>query len=103
MIRKILCSTALIIDLSGCASPESQLREGLHSAGLPPALSDCMAHRMTPQLSVGELLKLRSLGSLPDQRLGGISADKFMHKVRALQDPHILAVAGSSAFECALR
>jgi len=89
--------------LTACATPETRLRSGLIDAGLSPAMSACMAERMVDRLSLLQLRRLASLGSLKDRRITDLTLDQFLHKVRALKDPEILAVSTSSAAVCALR
>ena len=89
--------------LAGCATPEARLRTGLNNAGLSKAMSACMAERMVDRLSLVQLRRLSALGSLKEKRLGDLSFDQFLHKVRALKDPEILTVTTSSAALCALR
>ena len=89
--------------LAGCATPEARLRNGLHNAGLSERMSACMAERMVDRLSLVQLRRLSALGSLKDKRIADLSLDQFLHKVRALKDPEILAVSTSSAALCALR
>ena len=83
--------------------PEARLRTGLNNAGLSKAMSACMAERMVDRLSLVQLRRLSALGSLKEKRLGDLSFDQFLHKVRALKDPEILTVTTSSAALCALR
>jgi hypothetical protein len=97
---KIRTSLLASLALSSCATPESQLGSALREAGLSPRVSACMAERMVDRLSLGQLLKLRSLGSLSEERPG--SAAEFMRKVRALGDPEIVGVATSSLAVCGL-
>ena len=66
-------------------------------------MSACMAERMVDRLSLVQLRRLSALGSLKDKRITDLSLDQFLHKVRALKDPEILAVSTSSAALCALR
>lgn len=94
---------ALSLALSGCATPETRLRSGLVDAGLSPAMSACMAERMVDRLSLLQLRRLSSLGSLKGRRIADLTLDQFIHKVRALKDPEILAVSTSSAAVCAFR
>jgi hypothetical protein len=61
-----------------------------------------MAERMVDRLSLGQLLKLRSLGTFGDKGVDGLSAREFMRKVRALGDPEIVSVATSSLAVCGL-
>ena len=89
-----------LLAVASCATPESQLGSALRAAGLSPRVSSCMAERMVDRLSLGQLLKLRSLGSLGEEKPG--SAGEFMRKVRALGDPEIVGVATSSLAVCGL-
>ena len=95
--------TGAALALASCATPETRLRNGLHSAGLSQAMSACMAERMVDRLSLVQLRRLSALGSLKDKRITDLSLDQFLHKVRALKDPEILTVSTSSAALCALR
>ena len=99
----ILPLVATTLMLAGCATPEARLRTGLNNAGLSKARSACMAERMVDRLSLVQLRRLSALGSLKEKRLGDLSFDQFLHKVRALKDPEILTVTTSSAALCALR
>jgi len=91
-----------LLALASCATPESQLSSALRSAGLGPRVSGCMAERMVDRLSLAQLLKLRSLGSLGDKPVGELTAREFMRRVRALDDPEIVGVATSSLAVCGL-
>ena len=93
--RAVLLLAALAL-VSACAVPEARLRAGLVNAGLPPPLAACMAERMVDRLS---LMQLRRMSDLPQAR-DAISVTEFLHRVRALRDPGILAVAASSAAIC---
>lgn len=88
--------------LSACATPETRLRNGLHQAGLSKPVSACMASRMVDRLSLLQLRRLASLGSLKDKDIRSMPTDKFLHHVRALKDPEILTVTTSSLAICAL-
>lgn len=78
------------------------MRAGLVDAGLPPGLSTCMAHDMTPRLSATQLLRLRSLSKLGDLDPMTTSIERFLHEVRALRDTEILVVTTKAAAGCAL-
>ena len=93
-----------VIALAGCASipPQSRLRAGLIDAGLSPPMAGCMAQRMADRLSITQLRRLQSLASLRSADMGAMSVDRFLHKVRALQDPEIFAVSSRAAIGCAL-
>ena len=83
--------------LGGCATPEARLRAGLVDAGLSPPLAACMADRMADRLSLAQLMRLRDLPRARES----VSIGEFLHRVRALRDPGILAAASSSAALCA--
>ncbi|KGB58358.1 hypothetical protein OVY29_19490 [Sphingopyxis sp. SE2] len=103
MKRVLLPVLALALLLAGCATPETRLRTGLQNAGLSKAMSACMAERMVDRLSLLQLRRLASLGSLKDKHVSDLTLDQFFRKVRALKDPEILTVSTSSAAVCALR
>ena len=103
MKRLLLPVFALALPLAGCATPETRLRTGLQNAGLSKAMSACMAERMVDRLSMLQLRRLASLGSLKDKHVADLTLDQFFRKVRALKDPEILTVSTSSAAVCALR
>ena len=96
MTRTPLLLAALAL-LAACAVPEARLRAGLIDAGLSGPLAACMAERMVDRLS---LIQLRRIGDLPRAR-GAVSVPEFLHRVRALRDPEILAISSSSAALCA--
>lgn len=95
----VILSAAL---LAGCATPEARLRSGLIDAGLSRSMASCMAERMADRLSLLQMKRLGGLAKLKDERLSGISLERFLYDVRALKDPEILAVATTSAGICAL-
>lgn len=102
MQRAALLLFLVPLALAGCATPETRLRNGLAEAGLSDAMASCMAERMVDRLSLVQLRRIASLGSLKDRRIADLTLTQFLHKVRALKDPEILAVSTSSAAVCAL-
>ncbi len=100
---RIAVLSLLIVSLAACATPETRLRTGLVNAGLSQSIAACMADRMVDRLSLLQLRRLGSLASLRDKNAGDLSLNQFLHKVRALKDPEILAVTTSSAALCAFR
>lgn len=101
-MNRILLILPPLLALSACATPETRLRNGLMDAGLSPKMSTCMADRMVNELSFTQLKRIQSLGGLKDDRLGDLSVAEFLHKVRALRDPEILAETTKAAGACAL-
>ena len=91
-----------LLALSACATPETRLRTGLMDAGLSDRVAGCMADRMVNALSIVQLRRLQSLGSLKQANSRSLSVADFLHKVRALRDPEILSVTSTAAAACAL-
>jgi hypothetical protein len=92
----------LLFAIAGCASPESRLRSGLIEAGLSSKQSTCMARDMEGKLSLGQLVRISSLGKLKENQVKDMSFKQFLHNVRALQDPEIVSIASSAALGCAI-
>jgi hypothetical protein len=87
----------IVLSLSACAVPEARLRTGLVNAGLSRPLSACMAERMVDRLSLTQLMRIADLPKAREAE----SVDRFLHRIRSLGDPEIVAVATSSAALCA--
>ena len=94
--KPLLSATVAAALLTACATPEARLRRGLENAGLSEPMSACMAERMVDRLS---LIQLRRISDLPYAREER-TARGFLHRVRALRDAEILAVASISAALC---
>ena len=92
----------IAITLSGCASPETRIRNALVEAGLSKTVAGCMADRMVDRLSLGQLNKLRGLGKLQDKKAQKLSIEEFVKRTKALQDPEIVSVVTSSGVICAI-
>ncbi|MGC4252858.1 MAG: hypothetical protein QM605_15685 [Sphingobium sp.] len=90
--------------LASCAtvSPESRLRSRLMEMGLSPRMAACMAGRMVDRLSLSQLRKLQSLASLRNADMGEVTVDRFLHKIRALDDPEIFIVTSKAGIACSL-
>lgn len=102
MGKRVVAALAGVLMLAGCASPERQLRTGLTDAGIPERVAACMASDMSDRLSVSQLLKLRSLSRVGRLDPGRTSIERYLHQVRALRDPEILAVTSRAAARCML-
>jgi hypothetical protein len=100
-MRRLLAFSAILM-LSACSGPQARLSAGLESAGLSPEVAQCMAKKMYKKLSLKQLLRLSSLGSLKDETMSELSPKEFLHKVRALKDPEILSVTTSAGISCAI-
>ncbi len=98
-LAALVSAGAAVLTLSGCAAPEARTRAALEKSGLSRPVSACMAGRMVDRLSLVQLQRLGRLGRL--QRANDFN--EFLRLTRALQDPEILAVVGSSGLVCAVR
>lgn len=65
-------------------------------------MAGCMAERMVDRLSLVQLRRLQSLASLRNSHMGGMTVDRFLYKVRALEDPEIFMVTSKAALVCAI-
>jgi hypothetical protein len=99
---KALPLLLLPLALSACATPESRLRAGLIDAGLSKKQSGCMAGQMAGKLSLGQMMKLSSLGEFKEGSVKDMSVRQFLRNVRALEDPEILSITSKAALGCAL-
>lgn len=57
---------------------------------------------MAGKLSIGQLLKIRSLGNLREERIADVGMKRFLRNVRVLEDPEILAITTRAAVGCAI-
>jgi hypothetical protein len=101
IVMRIVCLLPLLA-LTACATPETQIRTALTDSGLSKPMSGCMAKRMAKQLSIGQLLKLRSLGSLKDKPMGSLTIGEYLRRARALGDPEILKIVTTAGIGCSL-
>lgn len=92
----------LAVTLTGCATPETRIRNALVDAGLSKPIASCMAGRMVDRLSLMQLNKLRGLKKLQDKNVQQLSIAEFVKRTKALQDPEILSVVTSSGVICAV-
>ena len=101
---KRLLAIGLALAVAGCAtpSPEARIRARLIEVGLSRPMASCMAERLVDRLSVGELRRLGSLVKLGNRDIGEMTVDEFIHRIRALQDPHILKVVTTAGLGCAI-
>lgn len=101
-MRAVVIFAGAVLLLSGCATPETRIRNALVDAGLSKPVAGCMAGRMVDRLSLFQLNKLRGLGKLKDKKVREISIEEFVKRSKALQDPEIVAVITSSGVICAI-
>lgn len=97
-----MAPAALLVASCASMSPESKLRTGLIEAGLSPRMANCMAVDMADRLSLMQLRRLQSLASLRKSHMGDMTLDRFLYKVRALEDQEIFLVSSRAAIRCAI-
>ena len=97
-----LPAAALVLSSCATVSPESRVRAGLIEAGISPRMAGCMAERMAERLSLMQLRRLQSLASLRKSHMEQMTVDRFLYKVRALEDPEIFMVTSKAAIVCAI-
>jgi hypothetical protein len=101
-VKQLVLPVLLGASLSGCATPETRIRNALVEAGLSKPIAGCMAARMVDRLSLLQLNKLRGLGKLQEKKSRQLSIEEFVKRTKALQDPEILGVVTSSGVICAI-
>jgi hypothetical protein len=102
--RLLLPGFAGLIALAACTtvSPEARVRTKLIEAGVKPRVATCMAERMVDRLSLVQLKRLQSLGSLPKQDAKSLSIDEIVYRLRALKDPEITSVVLRAGIGCSI-
>ena len=98
----IATPAALLLASCATVSPEARVRAGLMDAGLPPSTAGCMAENMVDRLSLVQLRRIESLASLRKSHMDNLTVDRFLYKLRALEDPEIFAVTSKAAISCTL-
>ncbi len=97
-----MLAAALLLSACATVTPEQRVRAGLVEAGLSPPMAACMAGRMVDRLSLAQLRRLQSLASLGKADMGAMTVDRFLYKIRGLDDPDIFLVTSRAALACAL-
>jgi hypothetical protein len=95
-----------LLFISGCAQPfEGRVATRLHEAGLPQAMSECMARRWVDKLNVFQLRKIQRLtDDLKRQKSKGrLTVIRLIDRVRQMDDPEIVEVVSTSTVLCSLK
>jgi len=61
-----------------------------------------MAEKMVDRLDIVQLRRLQSLASLRKSHMGDMTVDRFLYKVRAMEDSEIFSVTSKAALICAI-
>ena len=93
---------ALAATACATVSPEAKVRTRLIEAGLRPPVAGCMAERMVDRLSLVQLKRLQSFGGLAKHDVRGMSLDELVYRLRALDDPEIVAVVLKAGIGCSI-
>ena len=64
-------------------------------------MAACMAEKMVDRLSLAQLRRIQSLASLRKSHIEDMTIDRFLYKLRALEDPEIFTVTSKAAIVCA--
>jgi hypothetical protein len=99
-VKRLVMPVLLAACLTGCATPETRIRNALVESGLSKPIAGCMADRMVDRLSLIQLNKLRGLAKLREKKSRQLSIEEFVKRTKALQDPEILGVVTSSGVIC---
>lgn len=90
--------------LPGCQtlSPEAKVRARLVEAGIKPRVAECLAERLVDDLSLGQLQALGEALKVPGRDVRAMSFRELSHRLRAIGDPEIVAVATRAGIGCAI-
>jgi hypothetical protein len=97
---------AALLAVGGCAqSLEGKVANGLNEAGLPRAMSECMAERWVDRLSISQLRRIQSFtdGLKQERGAGRLTLFTLVEGIARLGDPEIVEVVSASTVSCALR
>lgn len=87
--------------LAACATPRSRVESALLDAGLSRPVAQCMAQRMTSQLSISQLQKLSRLKG-DGRALSELPLRELYRRAESLGDPEIVRVVTSAGLRCAI-
>jgi hypothetical protein len=103
MYRTLSCLTAVVVTLSACASmAKPSVRSALVNAGAAPAVADCMAERMTDQLSIAQLQRLQRVKAAPGEKTSNLSPVEIVERISRSGDPEVIAVTASAGAVCSV-
>lgn len=102
MVKFCLAALGASFALSGCAQQiaESRVRSAIIDAGLSASTADCMASRMTDELTISQLKKLERLKPKAGEPATPTSLAGFVERVRRVDDPKVVGVTASAALVC---
>jgi hypothetical protein len=102
MVRVLLL--LIVLALPACASTyESKVETKLVDMGLSHNKARCMAERLVDRLSQDQLRSLGRLAGLEHRSVRKMTIGELIHRLEALGDPEIVAVATRAGLGCAIR
>jgi hypothetical protein len=99
-----IAALLLLLAVAGC-SPifQGRIVDELAEAGVPRPIAECMAERWVERLSIFQLRKLQRYAQDVKAEQGAISVLGLASRVQQIDDPEIVSVVTSSAFNCSLK
>ena len=92
---------ALVFYLNLDSWTEDRIVTELTTRGVPEPMADCMATRMVERLSPRQLAKLERLRPQDGEADVPVSIAELLERLRRVDDPEVVEVAGSAAAVCA--
>lgn len=81
---------------------ETRVRIALTDQGVPPRLAECMAERMTDQLTIAQLRSLERLAPLEGEPGIPLAPGDVLERMRRVDDPQAIEVTVRAAAGCSL-
>lgn len=81
---------------------ETRVRTALTEQGVPPRLAECMAGRMTEQLTIAQLRSLERLAPLEGEPGIPLAPGDVIERMRRVDDPQAIEVTVRAAAGCSL-
>ncbi|SFS04132.1 hypothetical protein [Sphingomonas jatrophae] len=91
-----------LLAVTACATPstEDRVRSELLRAGVQPRMAGCMAERLSDRLSIMQLRKLGRAAQITQRRVGAMTVDELIGRVRGIGDPEIVEVVTRAGVGC---
>ena len=107
MMRTPILTLAIVLPamLAGCATPATQISNGLQDYGLAPANAQCIGTRLQSNLSLGQLQRLGAAAKAfrnGDTTPGRVTPSDLVRVAGELRDPEIALEVGKAAAGCGL-
>ena len=97
-----LLGIALVVLVSGCATPSQRISTKLTEYGVPPLQAQCMGDRLEAKLDNRQLLRLGEIGRLNRDRMGRMSVNDIVATLDKPGDQALVAEVVRSGISCLL-